>query len=381
MRWTLEQNSGIAEWYVLRNWLTDTALPLWRQAGFDAQSASFFERLSLSGQPVRGIPRRVMVQARQMYVFTKALKNGWLTGPSDFLEHALGSMLRNYHEADGQRGWAFSVSDSGKVVDDRRDFYAHAFLILALAEAYSMTGDRDCLRHIDEIILLLEECFRAGEGMVPAVPGPADVLLQNPHMHYFEALLAAYEASGLGRYLDKAQALAGLLENRLLQQAEGIIPERFDRNWVPMYSSGCSFEPGHQHEWAWLLAKYFTHVGRELPDYVCGLRIRAEAGRSASGLIWSEVAPDGMVLAPTFRLWPHTEAIKSALQLESGQQRTGTVAQLLGLLHAHFLTPAVPGGWHDLLDDKGNLLVDYIPASSLYHIVCAASECEAAFRS
>ena len=56
----------------LRRWVVGQALPLWREAGFDATRGSFVERLTFEGAPHPSAPRRAMVQARQIYVFSHA---------------------------------------------------------------------------------------------------------------------------------------------------------------------------------------------------------------------------------------------------------------------------------------------------------------------
>ena len=50
-----------------RLWLTAEALSLWGTIGVDA-SGSFHERLNFDGSPDLNSPRRMRVQARQLYV-------------------------------------------------------------------------------------------------------------------------------------------------------------------------------------------------------------------------------------------------------------------------------------------------------------------------
>ena len=52
----------------------------------------------------------------------------------------------------------------------------------------------------------------------------------------------------------------------------------------------------------------------------------------------------------------------------------GKAASLAVLLRAHFLTADPPGGWHDRLDRNGACLSKFMPASTLYHVVCAIDE-------
>ena len=62
-----------------RAWLFGSALPLWAAAGFDPKTGLFQEKLDRDGHAVPG-PRRVRVQARQLYVFAQAGRLGW-SGP------------------------------------------------------------------------------------------------------------------------------------------------------------------------------------------------------------------------------------------------------------------------------------------------------------
>jgi mannose/cellobiose epimerase-like protein (N-acyl-D-glucosamine 2-epimerase family) len=45
-------------------------------------------------------------------------------------------------------------------------------------------------------------------------------------------------------------------------------------------------------------------------------------------------------------------------------------------LDRHYLQHPVKGGWYDQFDADGNSLVDTIPASSFYHILCAVAEAD-----
>ena len=61
----------------LKRWVIEEALPLWGETGFDAARGSFVERLTFEGSPLLSAPRRAMVQARQIYVFSHAALLGW----------------------------------------------------------------------------------------------------------------------------------------------------------------------------------------------------------------------------------------------------------------------------------------------------------------
>ena len=47
---------------------------------------------------------------------------------------------------------------------------------------------------------------------------------------------------------------------------------------------------------------------------------------------------------------------------------------LADLTRRHFLTGVLPGGWMDRLDAEGRPAADFIPASTLYHLLGAVAE-------
>ena len=74
--------------------------------------------------------------------------------------------------------------------------------------------------------------------------------------------------------------------------------------------------------------------------------------------------------------WPQTELAKAFIaQAETSEAGAEDEAKrALVRLQKHYLGHPVRGGWYDQFDAEGNSLVETIPASSFYHIVCAISE-------
>jgi mannose-6-phosphate isomerase len=80
----------------------------------------------------------------------------------------------------------------------------------------------------------------------------------------------------------------------------------------------------------------------------------------------------------TRRCWPQTEIAKAWIaQAEAGEPRAADEARdALTRLYEHYLRHPVPGGWYDQFDPDNRSLVETIPASSFYHILCAIAEAE-----
>jgi mannose/cellobiose epimerase-like protein (N-acyl-D-glucosamine 2-epimerase family) len=366
-------------WRVVRDWLTLKSLPLWAREGFSEDRGVFQERLTLEGQPILNAPRRLMVQARQIYSYAVAEQRHWMPGAGALVSEAARSMVRDYYQADGQQGWVRSVDAVGKIVDPTRDFYAHSFALFGLAAAFQSTRDDYYLAVADNTLRFLDSAMRhrAGGYVTQLPPCPGREMMQNPHMHLLEALMALYQVAPREDYRLRSQELISLLERHLFRPSAGILGEYFTSKWLPVDGDrGRLFEPGHHYEWVWLLGRYIRLFQCSLP--VCTSLLLATAntkGISPEGLVWAEVREDGLVLDASIRLWPHTESMKAELSLGSADAYV-RADRWLRVLYETFLAPAYPGGWHDRIDGQCRLLTDCMPASSLYHLVCALSEYE-----
>ena len=365
---------------LMEEWMRGQALPLWATAGFDAEAGRFEEALTFDCRARPEVPIRLLVQARQIFVYSLAQRRRWHPGAAALAERAFEAMRRDYYRADGQDGWVFSIARDGSVADSQRDLYAHAFVLLAIAAYVQSTGKREELALAHEALAFLDREMTAprGGGYVEAWPPHDGPRRQNPHMHLFEALLALWECSGDRVFLARADDLFQLFVSKFFQAGQGVLLEYFDEALQPPDGHGAIVEPGHHFEWCWLLRRYERHTGDSRVGEIVE-RLYRHAGRTgfdADGLIMDEVHPDGTIVKASRRLWPMTEAIKSDL-VEARRGRTGAAdraAALTQALHGRFLAPAPKGGWVDRLGPDGSPFVDFMPATSLYHLAGAVDE-------
>ncbi len=360
--------------------MREQALPLWATSGFDLEAGRFEEGLTLETQRRRQVPIRLLVQARQIFVYALADRRRWHSGAAAIVERAFASMQRDYFRSDGRDGWVFSVTRDGNVVDPTRDLYAHGFVLLAVASYVRSTGKREALALAHETLAFLDRDMATppGGGYVERLPVRDGLRRQNPHMHLFEALLALWECSGDRHFLERAGKLFDLFVERFFQAEQGVLLEYFDAALRPASGSDAIVEPGHHFEWCWLLRRYEreTNDGRVGPVVE---RLYGHAGRAGfdtDGLLVDELHPDGTIVKASRRLWPVTEAIKCDLA-EALRGRPGAEERAVALtnaLYGRFLHPAPRGGWVDRLDRDGAPLGDFMPATSLYHLVGAVDE-------
>lgn len=363
----------------LRAWAIGEALPFWGSVGFDHARGSFIERIGFDGVPMPEVPRRAMVQARQIYVFSHAALLGWWPRGREIALKAAHRLIDRYQGVDGAPGWVFSIRPDGAVHDGKRDLYAHAFALFGLAWAYKLEPEPRFLAAALATLQDLDRHFASpAGGFYTELPPQTDRRHQNPHMHLFEAMLAWFDATGHDFFLQRAGELHAMMAERFFQPKTGILAEYFDTSWNPCAGiEGRICEPGHHFEWSWLLRRYATLTGRGYDPMADALKAFADRhGFDAEGLVVDELLDDGSVHKASRRCWPHTEAIKAEVAaFEAGDSDAGARAvRIIERLMQVFLGRPVTGGWVDHVDAKGAPLVDFMPASTLYHVFLAVAE-------
>lgn len=374
------QASRPASWRV---WLETQALPLWSDRGFDTRLTLFHERLAWNGDPLPMAEMRLMVQARQISTYCRAALDGVYDAGEQALR-CLDTVERLYRHADGQPGWIFSLTPDGSPANRMRDLYAHAFVLFTYAWAYKLTGDSRHLTRARETSEEIVQIFSAENGgFFDSVPAMDSMRRQNPHMHLLEAHLAMFEVSGDSYFLDQARGLIDLALGHLVDEPSGMLFEFFAADWSLLKPRGTNrVEPGHLFEWAWLLGEYRRLAVCDTQESV---RLDAVAERlfqagwqhgrqHETGLVFDAMTEDGAVFERSTRIWPQTELMRLLAQ----RARPGEEQDMLGSIGTMFFERYVPtrlaGGWIDRLDVQQAPLVDYMPASTLYHIYGAARE-------
>jgi mannose/cellobiose epimerase-like protein (N-acyl-D-glucosamine 2-epimerase family) len=179
----------------LRAQMINHALPLWAERGWDEKDGGFVERLTIDGVADRAAPRRVRVQARQIYCFAKAAQMGWYPQGGAVARKGLDHMLAKAKSPDGKPGFVHVLAPDGGVLNPLRDTYDHAFVLLALAVLYQLDGDAQVRAEIDSLMQFLDTALRSPDGgYVEGVPATLP-RRQNPQMHLFEALIATFDAT------------------------------------------------------------------------------------------------------------------------------------------------------------------------------------------
>ncbi|KCB42576.1 AGE family epimerase/isomerase [Bordetella hinzii] len=339
---------------LLRQHYGDVVLPLWRNAGFNAQLDLPVE--ALDGATARPLPvtrYRAMACARQIFIYSRAPQG------QAHAARLFDALSRHFRNPAG--GWYYSVDAAGQPLDTTQDLYTHAFVVLACAVFFERTRRSDAHKLLLATVRDIESRFRDEQGLYIAARAADGRLLrgheQNPVMHLTEAYLAA----------------AGLVEpawfaQRLRELAQQVFDVYVDAgtHCVMELARGTAdnrIEPGHQFEWYALLDS--------APEVFAGLELAAVIPRAAA---WAEahgvapqtwgvcaaLAPDGTIIDARQRIWAQTEYARY-LALMSSPRRPRQLQALRGrFLHA--------GGWHEVLGPEGEVLRHDMPSTTPYHL-------------
>ncbi|HEY0331857.1 MAG TPA: AGE family epimerase/isomerase [Rhodopseudomonas sp.] len=373
-----------AELQWAKAWISRAALPFWSTTGFDRGRDLFVERVDFAGR-VLDVPRRLMVQCRQIAVFSLATKRGWFDG-GELVERALRSTLASFATGRPDTPWAFSVDPDGAIRDGRADSYGYAFLLFALAWARKLLGARVDAATAARLIAVMrtELAHPGGLGVIDGRPRLDAFSRQNPQMHLLEASLEAAGAFDSVEARQLCDDIVALFETRLFSRRHLALAELYDNDWQIAGLPDARFEPGHHFEWIWLLDRYRLATGHTTDALIAALAQRAFAeGIGGSGAIVESIAIEGTARVESRRCWASCEALKAvASDFEMGRDRTLATSRATALLRALrgcFLSGPFDGGWIDRIDGAGKPMLEDVPASTLYHVVFAIAEAERVF--
>lgn len=337
------------------------------------------------------------------FVFTYSMAYRHFKDPA-YLEgarHAL-SFLRNVHRDPAGGGYAWMLN--GRDVEDgTQHAYGQAFVLLAYSHA-TMAGLDEARPWIGETFELMEKRFWDEQAGLYADEATRDWSVlssyrgQNANMHACEALLAAHQATGERRYLERAYTVAYNITQRQAARCGGLIWEHYDTNWQPDWRFNIDdpenlfrpwgYQPGHFTEWAKLLLQLEARGGALNKDLGWLLPTAERLFQAAVGKGWDAVhaglcyslAPDLTVCDPHKYFWVQAESTAAAAMLA---KRTGNAEywdwyqRLWAYSWTHFVDHE-HGAWYRILSGDNRKLsdekspagkVDYHTMGACYDIV------------
>lgn len=367
------------------NRFSKQTLYLFSENGWDKQYGGLFEVLGPNGESKDIEFRRVMVHARQLFVFSR-----WadLTGNQSFIANAdkIFDFMINAFWDIKNGGWFSKINLDGSPKDKNKNLYAHAFVLFGLANYKHALKRKNVQVWIDKTLTIIEDKFSRDDGSFSEElnsnfeDSSIGIRRQNPHMHLLEAALYLSEKDNQNsRYAILADRLLKLFEKRFLDHEGKIVREYLDHDFKPILDNSSIVEPGHHCEWAWLLNWSDKALVNKCYNYkLLSQKLLASACElgwdKENGGIFDEV--DCMNKAPVLsskRLWPLLELIKALSVLRSNPY-TVNLTLALTLLLERYIKPN--GFWVERYKKNWSELDNNMPTSSVYHMAMTVLELE-----
>jgi mannose-6-phosphate isomerase len=364
-------------------WFETAALPLWWSIGADHTRGGYFELLDEYPRPVPS-GRRLRVQARQAYTYATAGRTGWKGPWRTAAEWGLRYLDSAYLRPDGL--YRKLVDDNGQPVDDGVQLYDQAFVLLALsaAENAQLAPAGVYTARARVLLDIVERQFSHPSGGLCEEASQGSTFHSNPHMHLFEAALEWEIVDRDGPWGNVADRIADLCLRLFIDHRSGALREFFEADGTPARGkAGQLLSPGHQFEWAALLARWGERRRCNLHAVIHRLYEIGKHGHDAKrNVIIDEISDEMKPLTLRARLWPQAEWARAALKLSrlAVTSDQGAVYEMDALQASRgtwmYLDRAAAGLWHDKLRSDGTFVAEPSPASSLYHITNLVKDLE-----
>ncbi len=371
---------------VHRGWLAQDAtaqLSFFRQS---LRADGGFDVLNYDGTAIDG-PQELHTTTRLVHSF--ALAKQWGAADCDDIISAGLAFLWTKHRDADHGGYVWSVLN-GEVDRGIKLAYGHVFVLLAAASAKA-AGHADADRLLADVDAIIDEHYwdedagllrdEFNRDWTPF----SDYRGYNANMHGTEAFLAAYEATGNAKYLERAGRILDFFTKEIAPAHDYRLPEHYTLSWEPdlAYAGDPMFRPkgttpGHSFELGRVLIQWWDLSGRPEGDHVVRARklietALADAWQPDGGFAYT-LNYGGGVLTRDRYWWPVTEAIGAMATLiktdpqdqdEDWYRKLWTVAAQLFIDHER-------GGWFPELDDSGaHVAHQFAGKPDIYHALQA----------
>ncbi len=321
--------------------LRENVLPFWIREGVDERHGGFRGYVSDDGVPSPLAPKGGVLCARILWTYAAALRRTGEEAHRRMADRAYAYLRDRFFDPE-HGGTYWMLDHAGRPLADRKQTYALAFGVYALAEYHRATGSAEAL----EKAVALHRSIEA-HASDPAHGGYwearardwsrlDDVRLSgkdlnapksmNTHLHVMEAyasLLRAWEDPGLRARL---RALVALHLDRIVDPSSGHLVLFFDGRWQPL---SCTVSFGHDIEASWLLVEAAELTG----DEALRERAKATARRMARVTLGEGVDPEhGGLFAERQEDWRLDDEKHWWMQAEA----------VVGFLNAYELTGEEP---------------------------------------
>ncbi len=304
----------------------DHLLRWWSNHMIDEQHGGYYGRMDHDGRLFPFADKSIIMHSRILWSFAAAAN---LTATPSYQDHAhYAYEYISQHFIDQQYGGVYWMLDfQGEVINARKQIYAQAFTIYALAEYYELTGFSAVLQQALTLFDRIEKhsldakfggYFEAfGRHWEPiadlrlSTKDANDAKTMNTHLHVLEAYTTLYRVSQHPRVGEALKKLVDCFMKRFIALDTGHLLLFFDEEWRAK-SKVVSF--GHDIEASWLITEAIDQfadpvLDKSAKDWTLALaRITKERGLDPTGGLNNEQKANGKTDTDK-HWWPQAEAV------------------------------------------------------------------------
>lgn len=353
------------------NDLLKNVLPFWIKYVPDDKNGGFYGRISNDQVVDFEADKGAILNARILYTFSAAYRLYRKKLYKAMADRAFDYIIRYF--IDTQYGGVYwSLDYLGNPKDTKKQFYAIAFVIYALAEYYKVNQNERALQEALNLFRIIEEkAFDSvHNGYVEALSRDwkpmADMRLSakdmnvaksmNTHLHIIEAYTNLYRIHKDTLLRDKLINLYDIFRTRIVNPETNHLILFFDPEWKQM-SDIVSF--GHDIEASWLLPEAADVSGdHECMKDAARLAVRivdaVSEGLDAEGGLQYEYEPVRGFISDR-EWWPQAEAVVgflNAYQLTGNEKYLDNAIKSCTLIQ-HYLIDRKNGEWFFRVDSTG----------------------------
>ncbi len=304
----------------------DHLLRWWSTHMVDQQHGGFYGRMDHNNQLYPFADKAIIMHSRILWSFAAAAKLTDELSYRAMADHAY--TFIEAHFIDRKYGGVYWMLDfQGKLGNDRKQIYAQAFTIYALAEYYQLTALPEALEQALALFEKIEQySFDPIQGGYFEAFGRrwesiADLRLSskdaneaktmNTHLHILEAYTTLYRASQNQQVGMALKRLIRCFMERFVDEKTGHLILFFDEKWEAK-SKVISY--GHDIEASWLIIEAMalfdaTEWQSSVKDWALALaKVTAGEGLDEEGGLNNEQEADGEIDTDK-HWWPQAEAV------------------------------------------------------------------------